>query len=400
MPRICGLIFCLICLMLPARAESPGDIANPRVNKRSWVADNAGVVDGATEKRINDLLTPLYRKTGAQVAVATVNSLDGMSLEDFANDLFKRWKIGGKKTDGGVLLLVAVKDRKMRIETGYEMEATLTDAQAKSITSGIIKPAFKRGDYNGGIYGGVYAIARRIDPSLPTTAPVQPPAQPPVASSDSPFKSPPSGAQPTPLQTAPPANSPLYALVGLLMIVLPIVGVVLLLRFLFKARPPRCPRCRTKMQLVPEAQEDAFLTDAQQFEESLGGRDWNVWRCPNDGFVDIGARDRWARGIADCPACSNHTVTSNTQTLVWASEFQQGLEATTHICQWPQCGHRWTTQRSIPRVMPVVIVPSSHSSSGGFGSSSSSDSGGSSYDSGPSDFGGGDSGGGGASDSW
>lgn len=397
-----ALLFLLFCV--PAHAESPGDIPNPRTTKQSWVADNAGVVDAATEKRINDLLTPLYNKTGAQIAVATIKSLDGMAVEDFAIDLARHWKVGEKGKDNGVLLLVAVKDHKMRIETGYGADTPITDAQGKTIINDIIRPAFKQNDYNSGIYQGVYAIARRLDPSLPAATSAQPPAN----SADSPFGVPSSEIEQTPFQQPTPISvspSPIYALIGLLILFSPVIGIVLLLIFLFKARTPRCPRCSTKMQLVPEAQEDNFLTDAQQFEESLGGRDWNVWRCPNDGYAEIQARDRWTSGISDCPVCSNHTATSSTQTLLWASEFQEGLQETTHVCQWPQCGHRWLTQRSIPRVMPIVIV-SSGGFGGGFGGGGghsgggSSDSGGGGYDSGPSDFGGGDFGGGGASGDW
>ncbi len=402
----------------PARAESPGDLANPRVTKRSWVNDHAGVLDAQTERKINDLLTPLYRKTGAEVAVATVDNLGGKSVEDFANDLFKRWKIG-KRGDNGVLLLVAVRDRKMRIETGYGAEAQITDAQAKEITGTIIKPAFKRGDYNGGIYNGTYAIARRFDSALPARQNSQAPAtspKPKVAapnnnSSDSPLRVPnesspsevPFGA-PNYGQPAPSSGG--GALI-LMLLVLGGGGVIALSAL--GSRPPRCPRCKGAMELVPENQEDPYLTDVQQLEESLGGREWNVWRCPRDSYIALMPHEKMFSGVGTCPNCQNRTATSNTQTLQYSTEFQNGLQQTTHICHNPACRYSWTTQQVTPRQMPVVIVTGGGfgSNSGGFDSGSSSSSGGfdsgsssGSYDSGPSDFGGGDSGGGGASDSW
>ncbi len=403
-----------VCLAPSARAESPGDLANPRTTKRSWVNDHAGVLDAQTERKINDLLTPLYRKTGAEVAVATVDNLGGESVEDFANDLFKRWKIGSKAKDNGVLLLVAVRDRKMRIETGYGAEAQITDAQAKEITGTIIKPAFKRGDYKSGIYDGTYAIARRFDPSLPTrqnspasTSP-QPKPNAGAPTNNSPFHVP-NGSSPSEIpfgspnygQPAPSSSGGGGALI-LMLLVLGGGGVIAISAL--GSRPPRCPRCKNAMELVPENQEDPYLTDVQQLEESLGGREWNVWRCPRDGYIALMPHDKWLSGVEVCQRCQNRTATSNTQTLQFATEFQNGLQQTTHFCHNPACGYNWTTQQIIPRQMPVVIGTGS-GNSGGFDSGSSSSSYDSSsssgsYDSGPSDFGGGDSGGGGASDSW
>lgn len=417
MPRILGALL-LLLLCVPARAESPGDIANPRVARRSWVADNAHVLSDATVRRIDDLLTRLERKTGAEVAVVTINSTDGMPIEDFANDLARRWKIGDKKEGKGLLLLTAINDRKVRMEVSLALQSQITDARTIEITREIIRPAFRAGKYDAGLYDATYAIVRRIDPSLPappdTAAPSTdkpPPSDAPP--SDSPFAVPQNGAPPAsapPFETSPSYGAPpnygtsspgsvatwLVAIVGL--------GVgALVLTIWLGTQPPKCPRCKTRMELVPESDEDAFLTDAQQFEESIGGRDWKVWRCPKDGFVSLEARNRPMSGISDCRVCSNHTVTSHTQTLIYATEFQQGLEETTHVCQWPQCRHAWTTQRVMPRVMPVIIVSSGSSGGigGGYDSGGSSSSGGGSYDSGPSDFGGGgDFDGGGGTDSW
>lgn len=402
---------------LPARAESPNDIPNPRVTKRSWVADNANVLSDATERKINDLLTPLYRKTGAEIAVVTVNSLDGMPIEDFSIDLFKRWKIGKKGKDNGMLILAAIKDRRMRIEVDYGWESQITDAQAKEITSTIIKPAFKRGDYNGGLYEGTYAVARRIDPSLParssgSVAPNPSSKGSGKKSSNSPFGVPDDSPAQIPNQ-APSYNSPDYSQPnsggsagGLLLMLLVLGGGGALTVVYLGSRPPRCPKCKTGMELVPENQEDPYLTDVQKLEESLGGREWNAWRCPRDGYIGIMSHDKWLSSVATCQRCQNRTATSTTQVLQYATEFHSGLEQTTSICHNPACHYSSTSERTIPRVMPVVIVTSG-GNSGGFGggsdssSSSSSSSSSGSYDSGPSDFGGGDGGGGGgASDSW
>ena len=415
MKPIFGALLLLLFFGVSARAESPGDLANPRVSKRSWVNDHANVLDAQTERKINDLLTPLYRKTGAEVAVATVDNLGGMPIEDFSIDLARRWKIGQKGEDNGALLLVAVRDHKMRIETGYGADTPITDAQAKEITGTIIKPAFKSNDYNGGIYDGTYAIARRFDSALPARQTAQTPAnssRPSASTNNSPFQVP-NESSPSDI----PFGSPNYGQPApssgggggaLLLALLVLGGGGVIALSALGSRPPRCPRCKGAMELVPESQEDPYLTDVQQLEESLGGREWNVWRCPRDGYIALMPHDKWLSGVEVCQRCQNRTATSTTQTLQFATEFQNGLQQTAHFCHNPACRYAWTTEQIIPRQMPVVIVTGGghdHSHGGGFGGSSgggfdNSSSSSGSYDSGPSDFGGGDFGGGGASDSW
>src|SRR5690606_17822885 len=97
-------------------------------------------------------------KTSDQVVVATIRSLEGTSIEDYANRLFRAWQLGQKKNNNGVLLLVAPAERKVRIEVGYGLEGTLTDALSKVIITTAIAPQFQQGDFAGGIDAGVDAI--------------------------------------------------------------------------------------------------------------------------------------------------------------------------------------------------------------------------------------------------
>ena len=87
--------------------------------------------------------------------VATVSSLQGEEIEPYANELFRAWKLGETKKNNGVLLLIAPKERKVRIEVGYGLEGTLTDAVSSVIISNAIAPRFKAGDFNGGVTRGV-----------------------------------------------------------------------------------------------------------------------------------------------------------------------------------------------------------------------------------------------------
>ena len=87
--------------------------------------------------------------------MATVPSLDGEEIEPYANGLFRAWKLGEAKKNNGVLLLIAPNERRVRIEVGYGLEGTLTDAVSSIIISNAIAPRFKAGDFNGGVTRGV-----------------------------------------------------------------------------------------------------------------------------------------------------------------------------------------------------------------------------------------------------
>ena len=105
----------------------------------------------AIEPKLADLET----KSGIQLVVATVSSLEGQEIEPYANELFRTWKLGEKDKNNGVLLLVAPNEHRVRIEVGYGLEGTLTDALSKVIITNAITPRFKAGDFGGGISRGV-----------------------------------------------------------------------------------------------------------------------------------------------------------------------------------------------------------------------------------------------------
>ncbi|MDW6022104.1 YgcG family protein [Mesorhizobium sp. BAC0120] len=115
------------------------------------VVDNAGMIDPATKAALVKKLEDFQKKGSDQIVVATVDSLDGEPLEDYANRLFRAWGLGQAGENNGVLLLVAKSDRKMRIEVGYGLEGTLTDLHTKLIIENTMVPAFRAGDFSGGI---------------------------------------------------------------------------------------------------------------------------------------------------------------------------------------------------------------------------------------------------------
>jgi uncharacterized protein len=122
------------------------------------VTDNAEVLNDATRRTLTDRLKAHEDRTGDQIVVLTVPSLEGESIEEYAVRVFEAWKLGRKGKDNGVLVIVAPKDRRMRIEVGYGLEGTLTDLAAGRIIRNVMTPRFKAGDYNAGIDAGVQAI--------------------------------------------------------------------------------------------------------------------------------------------------------------------------------------------------------------------------------------------------
>ena len=153
-PRRGRLGLCAALLCLAAGLAFAFDF--PALTGR--VVDDAGVIPAATRQNLDAKLKELEDKSGIQLVVATVKSLQGSDIETFANQLFRAWKLGEAKKNNGVLLLVAPTEHKVRIEVGYGLEGTLTDALASVIIASAIVPRFKTGDYAGGIERGVDGI--------------------------------------------------------------------------------------------------------------------------------------------------------------------------------------------------------------------------------------------------
>ena len=104
------------------------------------------------------MLAAHERATGEQVVVVTLHSLQGYTIEDYGYQLGRHWGIGQKGTNNGALLIVAPKEHKVRIEVGYGLEGTLTDAISATIIQNYILPSFKRGDFNAGVLAGTNSI--------------------------------------------------------------------------------------------------------------------------------------------------------------------------------------------------------------------------------------------------
>jgi uncharacterized protein len=147
---------------------------------RGRVNDYAGLLPSTKAQEIEERLAQFEKETGHQIAVLTVPGLEGDALEDFSIRVAENWKIGQKGFDNGAILVIAHKDRKLRIEVGYGLEGVLPDAIASRIIREVIVSRFRENNYSGGIEAGVDAILKAAIgerlPATPRTSSKQPPS--------------------------------------------------------------------------------------------------------------------------------------------------------------------------------------------------------------------------------
>jgi uncharacterized protein len=142
-----------VALALLLVATAAAALSFPPLTGR--VVDAAGILSPEARAGLEPKLAALEEKSGIQLVVATVPSLEGQAIEPYANQLFRAWKLGEADRNNGVLLLVAPNERRVRIEVGYGLEGTLTDALSSVIIANAITPRFRAGDFGDGVTRGV-----------------------------------------------------------------------------------------------------------------------------------------------------------------------------------------------------------------------------------------------------
>lgn len=409
MKRIFAVL--LLFLVLPLRAETVQSVPNPLRTNRSWVSDNANVIDAHSENQTNIAIENFKKQTGGEIAVVTINNTGGETPKEFATALFNYWGIGQKGKDNGVLILLVIGARRLEIETGYGVEGDLPDGKVGEIRDKYALPAFKRGDFGGGVLATTNAIIQVLGgasmPPKTKSAPLAANpsstrrANPPknVPRNNSPYNPPPSVTR-----TNNQPSGPFDLVLGLFMLAMVPLGIGILIWGVFavfkQLATRKCQMCGREMRRLDENEEDAFLSSDQQFEERLGGLDYKVWKCDGCGVCHIERSARWASNVKDCPRCHHCTLKVTSETVQQPTYHSTGLRETKRRCEYPNCGHYEHTAETLPMLVHQTVSSSSSwnnsssSSDSSWGSSSSSSS------SSSSDFGGGSSGGGGAGGNW
>ena len=211
------LIACLIAVTAWAAGDSVkeyksvDDVPNVRLTDvRRYVTDPSSILSPAATDTIDAILGRLEKSTGIETAVVMLPSISENDIFDFSTSLFRKWGIGKKKSDNGLLILFVMDQHKVRFATGYGIEGTMTDAMSKRIQMQYMVPAFKRSDWNKGMVDGVRATAKVLDGSM----------EPEAADSDT-------------------DTSDLLFSIGI------IIGVILLAMFVSSIKQ-RCPKCRKR----------------------------------------------------------------------------------------------------------------------------------------------------------
>ena len=342
-----------------------------------FVNDYADVISSTDEAQIRDLLAEYEANNGVQMTVLTVRSLSDYhtgdaTIEQFATNLFNEWGIGQASRNDGVLFLVAVDDRELRIELGsaYGVEY---NGRMQRIIDQIIIPYFRQENYSLGIHEGTRAILADLKGEVyESLAETRGSSSPTTTSLN----------ETTAVRRSPLADNLNSILLGLGAVGLPLGG--LLFTRYRRHKPRQCSSCQHQMVRLDEQADNAYLDKGQITEEVLSSVDYDVWRCANCQNHEVIAYKNWFKRYKRCSNCYYRTATTSSTVVQPATYSSTGLRRHRTYCS--HCRHEQITESVIP-----MKVESDDSSSSWSSSSSSSSS---------SSFGGGSSSGGGASGKW
>lgn len=161
-----GLLTLFFSLSFASFGETE-ELTLPRLG--SPVVDQAHLFSRSVVNYVESELHRLLQQGGPQIQILTVESTEGLSIEQYSIKIMEHEKIGNEKRDDGLLFLISAKDRKMRIEVGQGLEGSLPDVNAKRIISDIIKPFFRKGDMDGGLIQGLMTITSQVAPEFSWT---------------------------------------------------------------------------------------------------------------------------------------------------------------------------------------------------------------------------------------
>jgi uncharacterized protein len=348
----------------PAGAVTPAKIADPR--PKSAVVDQTGTLAAGDVAAIDTMAE--RARAGGEILVVVIDSVSEAVPRKFTTELFNRWGLDGKARNRGVMLLVALKERKAEIVVGDGYPGSVTTVTDR-IMSQVVAARFRAALPREAIVEGARAIVDQVVLAGQAAGPSAPPRPAAAAVNRSTSTVPPQVS----LHRGPPSGEGLFDRMtnGAVEHPLPAGGAIggvvaagTLLRRYLRNRPRRCKACGTVMTRLDESADDAHLAGAEKIEERVGSVDYDVWvcRCGQTQKVRYGSL---LTSYRTCKGCQAKTLKVNTTTLVSATTSSEGRARVDERCA--NCSYTNTYERSIPRVRE-----SSHrGSSSGRGSSGS-----------------------------
>jgi uncharacterized protein len=407
----------ILSLSLSASAERADRVLMPL--PASHVADAGHLLAVDTRVELDRLASRLDQSGRGELGIAVIGSTDGKPSRQFATEAFNFWGIGDPQRHDGVLLLLALRDRKAEIVLGAGIDNAGNRRHVLQVMNEAMVPRFRQGNYDQGLIAGATMVLQQIyslDLSRPAEAPeALAPAlafsTPPATGSDADSPAPEAASTPAEVDTSdviapaparqpqhsgpqpvpPTETSPGMVAFGLSILTALAAAAWWVLSRLLRVfwwftggrlLARRCGNCRTPMNLLSEEADDAHLNAAELTEERLRSVDYRVFVCPRCSRVDKLMRRAWFSTYSNCSSCHSRALSRVSTTISSATRYSTGLAEVTETCQ--NC-HKTNTVR---HVLPVLPPPSNNSSRSSSSSSSRSS------------FGGGRSSGGGASGSW
>lgn len=330
------VFFSVVAHAIPVR-----DVPNPWVARGVWVEDQGQVLGAEYSALINTMSQALRDKTTDELAVVTVDNLDGLTVDDYAEQLFKQFGLGQKEKDNGVLIVLSRDDRKVRIEVGYGLESVLNDAKAGRLLDDYAVPYLKDNQFGRGIYELAKAIATTLATSaqadLQFADPAEWPAQPTVQ-----FETPPS-----PLGAMDKRVTPFVMAVMSMMVLMPIVLLAKVVSYLRRKTLQGRKAALTTISGLSVAPFVLPPIGAIMVGYSEGVLWWGILAAVIPATMSVGVwlGLQWlARRVGKwhpfCPSCGTAMIFARTTTS--SPEHEEGVRVykgcATDLWKCPACG--------------------------------------------------------------
>lgn len=397
-----------------AGVYAPADVPNVHVADHTRNISNPdGIISAGAQTLVDSIVAQLRAATSAEMQVVVVDDINNPDdIDRFATELFSLWGLGKKDRDNGVLLLVAKDRRKATIRTGYGAEGVLPDIVCGSILRNKMFPAFRKGDFDGGVVAATRTIAELLsDPDAAAELQSRLKDADKRESTDffgvyltfsgivaalmllallfklSGLK----GRTRFEKYKALEPWKPVYLILGFVTLGMGFLAAVIMVVLLDRWRNGKrlCPNCGEQMTKMDEVHDNDYLSPAQDLEEKVGSVDYDVWLCSGCGETDILPYVNRASTLTECEQCHARTASlSADRTIRRPSSSTEGLGMREYTCL--NCHHITRRPYKLAKTAPIVVVPMGGGGRG-FGGGGGGFGGG---------FGGGMTGGGGASGGW